>query len=134
MGDKWGVVEVFGHQRHAGILREVERYGAKMCEIETPAWERTRRSYQWRDGAEWEREIVERHGAVTFRLGGAAIFREVECSEDEARAVLPQTVYGPDATIEVIEGEWQRTIRGELTGPVEDAEEIGAEIIEEIPF
>lgn len=33
---EWGIVEVFGHRRHAGRCREEERFGAKMLRIDIP--------------------------------------------------------------------------------------------------
>ncbi len=35
-GWEWAVVEIFGHRRHAGRTREVERFGAKMLRIDIP--------------------------------------------------------------------------------------------------
>lgn len=35
-GWDWAVVEVFGHRRHAGRIREEERFGSKMLRIDVP--------------------------------------------------------------------------------------------------
>lgn len=35
-GWEWAVVEIFGHRRHAGRIREEERFGAKMLRIDVP--------------------------------------------------------------------------------------------------
>jgi hypothetical protein len=35
-GFEWAVVEIFGHRRHAGRIREEERFGAKMLRIDVP--------------------------------------------------------------------------------------------------
>lgn len=35
-GWEWAVVEIFGHRRHVGKTREVERYGAKMIRVDEP--------------------------------------------------------------------------------------------------
>lgn len=35
-GWEWAIVEVFGHRRHAGRIREEERFGAKMLRIDVP--------------------------------------------------------------------------------------------------
>ena len=35
-GFEWAVVEVFGHRRHAGRIREEERFGAKMLRVDVP--------------------------------------------------------------------------------------------------
>lgn len=35
-GWEWAVVEVFGHRRHVGRIREVERFGAKMMRLDVP--------------------------------------------------------------------------------------------------
>ena len=33
---EWAIVEIFGHRRHAGRIREEERFGAKMLRIDIP--------------------------------------------------------------------------------------------------
>ena len=35
-GWEWMVVEVMGHRRHAGRVREVERFGAKLMRVDVP--------------------------------------------------------------------------------------------------
>lgn len=35
-GWEWAVVEIFGHRRHAGRIREEERFGTKMLRIDVP--------------------------------------------------------------------------------------------------
>lgn len=33
---EWAIVEIFGHRKHAGRIREEERFGAKMLRIDIP--------------------------------------------------------------------------------------------------
>ncbi|AMS41225.1 hypothetical protein [Aminobacter aminovorans] len=33
---EWAIVEIFGHRRHAGRIREEEKFGAKMLRIDVP--------------------------------------------------------------------------------------------------
>lgn len=33
---EWAIVEVFGHRRHAGRVREEEKFGAKLLRIDVP--------------------------------------------------------------------------------------------------
>lgn len=35
-GWEWAILEVFGHRKHAGRIREEERFGAKMIRIDIP--------------------------------------------------------------------------------------------------
>jgi len=35
-GWEWAIVEIMGHRRHAGRVREVERFGAKLLRIDIP--------------------------------------------------------------------------------------------------
>ena len=35
-GFEWAIVEVLGHRKHAGRVREEERFGAKMLRIDVP--------------------------------------------------------------------------------------------------
>lgn len=33
---EWAIVEIFGHRRHPGAIREEERFGAKMLRLDVP--------------------------------------------------------------------------------------------------
>ncbi len=33
---QWKIVEIFGHRRHAGRVREEEQFGQRMCRIDVP--------------------------------------------------------------------------------------------------
>lgn len=35
-GWEWAIVEIFGHRRHVGRIREEERFGAKMMRVDVP--------------------------------------------------------------------------------------------------
>lgn len=35
-GWDWGIIEIFGHRRHAGRVREEERFGTKMLRVDVP--------------------------------------------------------------------------------------------------
>lgn len=35
-GWEWAILEIFGHRRHAGRIREEERFGAKLLRIDVP--------------------------------------------------------------------------------------------------
>lgn len=35
-GFEWAIVEIFGHRRHAGRIREEEKFGAKMLRVDVP--------------------------------------------------------------------------------------------------
>jgi len=56
-GWTWGVVEIFGHRRHAGRTREEERFGAKLLRIDIP-----------------NKGDPAIHGWTTHYYGGSAIF------------------------------------------------------------
>lgn len=66
-GWEWAVVEVFGHRRHAGRIREEERFGAKMLRIDVPV-----------DG-----DPVAK-GWRTHFYGGASLFSVSPCDRDAA--------------------------------------------------
>jgi hypothetical protein len=38
-GWEWAIVEIFGHRRHAGRIREEERFGAKMLRVDVPVFD-----------------------------------------------------------------------------------------------
>ncbi len=54
---EWAIVEIFGHRRHAGRIREEERFGAKMLRIDVPL-----------------KGDAETHGWESHYYGGASIF------------------------------------------------------------
>jgi hypothetical protein len=67
-GWEWGIVEIFGHRRRAGRIREEERFGAKMLRVDIPI-----------DGDP-------ARGWRTEFYGGAAIFSFGLTSEADAMA------------------------------------------------
>jgi len=54
----WAVVEIFGHRRHAGRIREEERFGARMLRVDVPTVGSDGQPSAW----------------VTHWYGGSAIF------------------------------------------------------------
>lgn len=56
-GWEWAIVEVFGHRKHAGRIREEERFGAKMLRVDVPT-----------------KGDPATHGWATHWYGGSAIF------------------------------------------------------------
>ena len=73
---EWAIVEVFGHRRHSGRIREEERFGAKMLRIDVPT-----------NGDPLA------HGWVTHWYGGASIFSLT--LTDEASALRANKPYEP---------------------------------------
>lgn len=63
---RWAKVEIMGHRTRCGVVREVEEFGAKLCEISVYAGDATE-------------PVVERYS-------GAALFSITPCSEVDARA------------------------------------------------
>lgn len=72
-GWEWAIVEIFGHRKHAGKVREEERFGAKMLRIDVPL-----------------KGDPATNGWETHYYGGAAIFSFTLTDEASAmRANLP---------------------------------------------
>ena len=69
---QWEQVEVFGHQKHVGIVTEIEDLGACFLRIDVPAYVYQRRRYS----------------ARVVKVGAAAIFRRIACTEAEAQTRL----------------------------------------------
>lgn len=63
----WAILELMGHRRLAGMVREVELFGAKMCRIDVPA--------------------AGNSSLATQFYGGAAIYCVTPTSEETARRV-----------------------------------------------
>lgn len=62
-GWEWAIVEIYGHRKHAGRVREEERFGAKMLRIDIPVKG---------DAVAWE----------THYYGGSSIFSYTLTDED----------------------------------------------------
>jgi hypothetical protein len=54
---EWAIVEIYGHRKHAGRVREEERFGSKMLRIDIP-----------------NKGDPITHGWATHFYGGASIF------------------------------------------------------------
>lgn len=77
-GWEWAIVEVFGHRKHAGRIREEERFGAKMLRIDIP-----------------RKGDPEANGWDTHWYGGASLFSMT--LTDEATALRANKPYEPPA-------------------------------------
>ncbi|KMO27264.1 hypothetical protein VQ02_33485 [Methylobacterium variabile] len=64
---EWAVVEIFGHRRHAGRVREEERFGAKLLRIDVPM-----------------KGDPAAHGWLTHYYGGSSIFSFTPCEREAA--------------------------------------------------
>ena len=89
----WAIVEIMGHRRHYGMVREVEAFGGKMCRVdvpEAPAVERERQEYPHHGGGTVTtvREIIPAVPAKTFLYGASAIFGIAPCTEEVVRKAL----------------------------------------------
>ena len=98
----WALVEIFGHRKHYGRTREVERFGTKLLRVDVPT----------NDPA----PLLGETGTFdTFLYGGSAIFSFTPMTEDAARkwaiAERPKPyrpldrLPGPDEYHDVDEGE-----------------------------
>jgi hypothetical protein len=77
----WAIVELFGHVKLAGQVREAVQYGTRMLRLEVPA-------------------IDGRPGFTTFK-GGGALYALTPCSEEVARALLKRLRPEPVARYEI---------------------------------
>lgn len=68
----WGQVEIFGHRKHFGRIREVERFGTKMLRVDVPV-----------GGA--APLLGEAEQFETFLYGGGSIFSLTPMTEEAAR-------------------------------------------------
>src|SRR5437899_5986282 len=69
-GWEWAIEEIFGHTKHVGRTREVERFGTKMLRVDVPVY------HGREEGDYWPRKIVDMRldHWVTIFHGGASIF------------------------------------------------------------
>ena len=68
----WACVEVFGHRKHYGRIKEIERFGSKMLRVDVP----TQASAPL---------LGESEKFETFLYGGGAIFSLTPMTEEAAR-------------------------------------------------
>jgi hypothetical protein len=68
----WGCLEIFGHRKHYGRVREVEHFGTKMLRIDVPS-------------APAAPLLGEEERFDTHLYGGAAIFSFTPMTEEAAR-------------------------------------------------
>jgi hypothetical protein len=68
----WACVEIFGHRKHYGRIKELERFGTKMLRVDVPT--------QTAAPLLGESEQFE-----TFLYGGASIFSLTPMTEEAAR-------------------------------------------------
>ncbi len=77
-GWEWSVVEIFGHRRHVGRIREEERFGTKMLRIDVPK-------------VDYETRAI--MGFASHYYGGGSIFSITPT--DEASAITANRGYPP---------------------------------------
>lgn len=65
----WAILELMGHRRLGGSVREVEMFGTKVCRIDIPSATVTGRTH------------------ATQFYGGSSIYCLTPCTEETARAV-----------------------------------------------
>lgn len=70
--EEWALVEVFGHRKHYGRVREVERFGAKMLRVDVPSLAAAPL-------------LGEEEKFETFFYGGSSIFSFTPMTEEAAR-------------------------------------------------
>ncbi len=68
----WGLVEIFGHRKHYGRIKEVERFGTKMLRVDVPT-------------ATAAPLLGEGETFETFLYGGNSIFSLTPMTEEAAR-------------------------------------------------
>ncbi|HEX3884768.1 MAG TPA: hypothetical protein VHW66_19095 [Stellaceae bacterium] len=68
----WACVEIFGHRKHYGRIREIEKFGAKMLRVDIPV-------------AAGAPLLEEGERFETFVYGGSAIFSVTPMTEEAAR-------------------------------------------------
>lgn len=86
----WAMVEVFGHRRLGGMVRDVEMFGGRMCRIDEPELPATTRK-RWKygdDGGKEVEEAVPARQARTHFYGAGSIFSLTPCTQEVVLAFL----------------------------------------------
>lgn len=106
----WAVVELMGHRRYVGFVREVQLFGAPMCEIHVDAFV----------------------GQAIHVHGSSAIYGIHPCHKPEKPAEPPQLTAGADLDNEDDYSDGYQRIRADSTDdddddePEDDTDEAGA--------
>ena len=128
--DRWAVVEVMGHRRYVGLVREVTIAGIALIRVHVPEVKEHRVEKRRRDAydvmlgvvpvaGEYERDHTIRRAAFHVDLGPSSIFAISWC--DEAYAVQHSSESHPGAVETVTEtGPWRPVAArvAALPGPV----------------
>jgi hypothetical protein len=119
----WGLVEVMGHARYAGVLYEVSFAGVPLLRVEMPEVVVDRVERDW---ANQERDVRETFPAAAVELGGGSIFRLTRgLDEARVRKLVPHCSRPEGAESTRVEGPWRpRADLPALPGPVEEADEV----------
>lgn len=90
MFEGWALVEIFGHRKLAGLVRDVEMFGSRFCRIDEPEMPATvrKRSVWYDDGREDAEDPVPARQARTHFYGAASIFGVTPCTEQVVRKFL----------------------------------------------
>jgi hypothetical protein len=93
--ETWAIVEVMGHQRYAGYVRQVPLGGAVMIRVDVPELPEKEETYVdfdgWgEDGPKQLKKTRMLAGVPAFTkfLGVSAIFSLTPCTEEMARAAV----------------------------------------------
>lgn len=68
---EWAVVEIMGHREHAGLIREVDRFGTSLLEVR-------------------EYGVDDQEPYRVHQYGGSSIFSLTPCTEEYARKTCDQ--------------------------------------------
>jgi hypothetical protein len=102
--ETWAIIEVMGHQRYAGFVRQVPMGGAVMIRVDVPALPEKQDKYTYYDydrgGAAVEKtRTLPAVPTFTKFLGVAAIFAITPCTEEVARAAVERMRAVPAAEL-----------------------------------
>jgi hypothetical protein len=87
----WALVEIFGHRKVAGMVKDVEMFGSRFCRIdepEMPATKAKRWTYHYDDGSKQVEYDVPARQARTHFYGASSIFGVTPCTEAMVREFL----------------------------------------------
>lgn len=86
----WAILEIMGHRRIAGFVREVELFGAKMAQVEVPALPEKQILFG----------LLPAVPAFTQLFAGAAIFSTIPTTEAIALAAAENIRLAPPREVE----------------------------------
>jgi hypothetical protein len=101
--EQWGILEIMGHRKAAGLVREVTRFGAQMAQVDIPEVPAVDEKWSAPEGTPGRYQIRDAQPAIpahTQLYGGHSIFCFTPTSEAVAREAAARFRQAPPKVLD----------------------------------